>query len=71
MLPSLRELAEIAIENQSYILEQELKDDCPLCYYGKDGRFVIRYPDGTVEYHESPCSPDSEHCTPVRKRHCA
>jgi hypothetical protein len=32
---------------------------------------VIRYPDGTVEYHESPCSPDPEHCTPVRKRHCA
>ena len=71
MLPSLRELAEIAIENQPYILEQDLRVGCPLCYYDKDRRFVIRYPDGTVEYHERPCSPAPEHCTPVRKRHRA
>ena len=69
MLPSLKELAEIAIENQPYILEQDLKDGGPLCYYGTDGRFVIRYPDGTVEYHKRPCSPDPKHCIPIRKRH--
>ena len=49
MLPGLRELAEIAMERQPYILGQDLKDGCPLCYCDKEGRFVIRYPDSTVE----------------------
>ena len=66
MPPSLQELVDIAIENQPYILEQDLKDGGPLCYYDKEGRFVIRYPDGTVEYHERPCLPNPAHCIPVR-----
>ncbi len=66
MPPSLQELVDIAIENQPYILEQDLKDGGPLCYYDKEGRFVIRYPDGTVEHHERPCLPNPAHCIPVR-----
>lgn len=66
---SLQELVEIAIENQPYILEQDLKNGGPLCYYDDDGRFVIRYPDGTIEHHDKPCPPKPEHCIPV-KEHC-
>ena len=61
-MSSLQELAKIAIENQPYILEQDLKDGAPLCYYDEDRRFVIRYPDGFVEYHDAPCLPNEEHC---------
>ena len=53
------------------ILEQDLKHGCPLCYYDDDHRFVIRYPDGTVEYHDEPCLPDPKHCVPIKKRNHA
>ena len=59
---TLIEMFKIVKENQSYILEQDLKDGAPLGYYDAERRFVIRYPDGTVEYHEKACLPNLEHC---------
>ena len=66
MSPSLLKLVETAMENQPYILEQDLKNGGPLCYYDKEGAFVIQYPDGTIEHHDTPCPPNPEHCVPAR-----
>lgn len=42
---TFQELTKAAIENQPYILEQDLKNAGSLCYFDKEGRFVIRYPE--------------------------
>ncbi|MBR3880313.1 MAG: hypothetical protein IKJ34_01785 [Mailhella sp.] len=55
---TLKEMIETAIRNQPFILKEDQRKGAPLCYFTKDGLFVIRYPDGTVETYDKPRLPD-------------
>ncbi|WP_446424993.1 hypothetical protein [Mailhella sp.] len=55
---TLKEMVETAIRNQPFILQEDKRKGAPLCYCTKDGRFVIEYPDGTVETYDKPRLPE-------------
>ncbi len=55
---TLKEMIETAIRNQPFILKEDQRKGAPLCYYDRDGKFVIKYPDGYVEKYDSPRIPN-------------
>ena len=58
---TLQEMVETAIRNQPFILQEDMRRGAPLCYF-KDGVFVIKYPDGTIEHYDKPCLPRESVC---------
>lgn len=51
---SFEEIVQTAIENQHSILEMDLKKGVPLNYVDKDGRYLLKYPDGHIEEAQLP-----------------